>query len=174
MPLRSWCKSRIVAHNLHQLLAMCELAVAEGFFRTRVGDSAIMRHQRTSIGLPALGCHVEERLPGRDRYLAELRSHLRSRPAPECAQIKRGEIRVPHDHGDGVRLSTQLFSHLLGQRGADVLAHLYLAGKDCNLSISADVQPGSNVMWDLFTTPAATGFLRNHARPAYTHHQPCA
>jgi hypothetical protein len=55
----------------------------------------------------------------------------------------------------------------LGERSADVLADLNLAGEDGDLVVGGDVDPGGDVAGDLLAAAAeasAAGFLRNPGR----------
>jgi hypothetical protein len=55
-------------------------------------------------------------------------------------------MRVAHHHADGGNFDAQLFRHGLGQRCANVLAHLRFAGIDGHRAAFADMQPGADIL----------------------------
>src|SRR5262249_24439305 len=102
---------------------------------------------------------------------AQLRSHGRRGAAAEGAHVERRAIRVAHHELDGIDRRPELLGHLLGERGADVLADLDLTGEHRDAALLADVEPGGHLLRQLPASGPAAGLLaRRRRRPEADEH----
>ena len=145
-----------------ELFAAGELAVGDRPVGVGRGDFAVGDDEAGGVTAPLLGGHFEQRLTGDSGHGAEAGAHLRRGLAAEGALVEGRQVGVAHDHGDGAERNHQLVGDLLGERGADVLANLDLAGEDGNAVVGGDVNPGGDVVGYLLAaakSAAAARFL---------------
>src|SRR5437879_6204441 len=108
------------------------------------------------VGLPLLGGEIDEELAGRGGDYPQLWGHRRGGAAAKRAHVEGGQPGVGHHQLNGRDRGSQLLRHDLGEGGADVLPHLYLARVDSDLAVLADVQPGADILRSARTSAAAT------------------
>ena len=121
-----------------ELLAARQVAVREKSIGAGVEDPAVGRREFVAPHFPARGREIDERLACGGGDGAKLRPHRRGRAAAEGAGVPGNEIGVAHDEVDRVHAHAQFLGDLLGERRADVLAHLDLAGEDGHAAVRVD------------------------------------
>ena len=84
-------------------------AVGDGSRSLGIDDLAVVAGEGGFVDVPALGSHLHEHFAGGGSHVAQLRTHGGGGAAAEGAHIPWNEVRVAHDHGDGVEGHAQFF-----------------------------------------------------------------
>ena len=157
-------RRRLGGKCLDELLPARQIAVREKPIRARIDDAAVGRREIAAPDPPARGREIHERLArgGGDR--AKLRPHRRRRAAAEGPGVPGNEVGVAHDEVDRVHADAQLLGDLLGERRADVLAHLDFSREDRHAALGVDREPGGELPRKLvrFASAAARLLRERH------------
>src|ERR1017187_5060348 len=124
--------------------------------------------------MPAFSSHLQKHLARSHGHSAQLRRHRRRGTAAERAHVPRGEVRITHDHRDGVKRNPQFFGHSLRERSANVLSDLHFSRKCLHLAVSRNLQPRAYILRKLMSAESPSRFLRSCARRAEADKQPTA
>ncbi len=140
-------------------------------------DLSLGDGERGAVGYEEFRGQVEQRFARFRRNFVELGGHVRRRPAAERSRIERSQFGVRHDQANGGNGQTQFLGHGLGERSANVLAHLGFPGENRHRAVLADVQPGADFRRAAAVPsawPPAPGLLRRRGLRQKQHHQTTA
>src|SRR6185312_595366 len=130
----------------------------------RVVNLAITRLKVCFIRRPALGRHLNQHPARAYRDRPKLRSHVRRRPAAECAHVVRRQLGIAHQHVNRRERYPKLLGNLLRKRRAHILANFNFAGEYSYLTVLVDMQPGIEALrYLMLMVTRAARFLSNYA-----------
>ena len=160
--------------DLHQVLAVSQLAITQLPLRFWVAHFSVCAYQCRRICIPARSSGFDQHLPRGHCHSAQFRSHRGSGPAAKRPHVVGDEGRISHHHLNRVKRNAQLFGHLLRERRPNVLAHLHFPGEHLYRAIGGNVQPGAQVLGQRMLAKASAGFLRQRSGIRKANEQPAA